>query len=164
MPRGKPRRLTDEERAERAAAFTKRWHDNKRKERRERGLCWCGKERKDGSTQCERHWAISREYNFNYRFELRLQALEAYGGKCACCGENTPEFLQFDHKNNDGYIHRKNNTARGGIALWLKQNGYPDTIQLLCGNCHAAKSFYGRCPHEGYIKDSEEYVDEEESS
>ena len=111
-------------------------------------ICRCGRDQKAGSTQCERCWARSKSYNFNYRLQLRLQALEAYGGACICCGETTPEFLQFDHINNDGYIHRKHNTVRGGIALWLKQNNYPDTIQLLCGNCHGAKSFYGHCPHQ----------------
>lgn len=139
---------------ERLAARYKRNHEivipqlrSSREKNYAAGLCRCGRERITGSTQCEKCHKRSREYNFNYRYTLRMQALAAYGGKCVCCGESTPEFLQFDHKNNDGYLHRQNNNVRGGISLWLQQNNYPDTIQLLCGNCHSAKSFYGNCPH-----------------
>src|SRR5690349_6288281 len=42
-----------------------------------------------------------------YGDSLRQQALEAYGGRCVCCGESTPEFLHFDHVNNDGAEHRR---------------------------------------------------------
>lgn len=149
MGRQRLYRTAEELKAAQRAAYLK--HKDKNSEKRDnraaKGLCHCGTPRKEGSTQCERCWRTNRDYNFTYRLELRLAALAAYGNVCACCGESTPEFLQFDHKNNDGYIHRKDNTARAGISLWLKQNGYPDTIQLLCGNCHGAKSFYGYCPH-----------------
>lgn len=84
--------------------------------------------------------------------ELRREAIEAYGGKCVCCGETTPEFLHFDHVNNDGAAHRKELGGHGGSMLilrWAKKNSWPDKIQLLCHNCGMAKAWYGECPHGG---------------
>jgi hypothetical protein len=83
-----------------------------------------------------------------WRIRKRLQCLEHYGGKCACCGEDHPEFLAFDHINNDGSKQRR---AVGGgttFALWLIKNNYPTDIQILCHNCNQARGFYGYCPHE----------------
>ena len=165
MSKGRPKKyLTQEaledaqkERSKKSAPI----YQDKRKSNWEKGLCRCGLERKIGFTQCETCWQRAKSYNFNYRFDLRMDALAAYGGKCVCCSEATPEFLQFDHKNNDGYLHRRDNTARAGIALWLKQNNYPDTIQILCGNCHSAKSFYGFCPHQATTSGSTKFSSSE---
>lgn len=41
------------------------------------------------------------------RRRLRAEVIAAYGGRCACCGEATPEFLSIDHVNNDGAQHRR---------------------------------------------------------
>lgn len=81
--------------------------------------------------------------------KVRAEVLEAYGGKCACCGEATPQFLTIDHIYNDGAEHRKTLGGRSSsIYRWLKLNGFPkDRFQLLCWNCNAAKQFYGGCPH-----------------
>lgn len=80
---------------------------------------------------------------------LRDEAIKAYGGKCNCCGETEPMFLQFDHINNDGADHRRK--LGGGsikIVAWAKKNNWPNTIQLLCANCNTAKSYKnGGCPH-----------------
>lgn len=35
------------------------------------------------------------------RKRLRAAVLEAYGARCACCGEDTEEFLSIDHIFND---------------------------------------------------------------
>ena len=69
-----------------------------------------------------------------------------YGGKCACCGETQLEFLTIDHKNNDGNKHRKE-IKNANIYAWAIRNNYPPVLQILCHNCHGAKSFYGECPH-----------------
>lgn len=86
----------------------------------------------------------------------RHAAIMAYGGMCACCGEDNELFLTFDHINNDGYIHRKSLGGRncGGKRMvnWIAKNGYPQTIQLLCYNCNCARGFYGQCPHKSNRK------------
>lgn len=83
--------------------------------------------------------------------KIRTEAIAAYGGRCACCGETTPEFLSFDHIHNDGAAHRRElgrTKGSGNMAWWLKRNGFPKgRIQLLCMNCNWAKGKYGVCPH-----------------
>jgi hypothetical protein len=78
--------------------------------------------------------------------KLRAEILEAYGSKCACCGESTPEFLSIDHVEGGGYEHRK---RRGPNCVLrdVKLEGFPPKYQLLCHNCNMAKGLYGRCPH-----------------
>src|SRR5690606_39680958 len=39
--------------------------------------------------------------------KARFEAIMHYGGKCACCGESTYEFLCLDHSNGGGNQHRK---------------------------------------------------------
>lgn len=85
-----------------------------------------------------------------YNRKLRRGVLDAYGNRCACCGETTPEFLSLDHVNNDGEAHRRELKGYGrAIYQWLKNAGYPQDgrFQLLCHNCNMAKGLYGRCPH-----------------
>jgi len=86
--------------------------------------------------------------------EKRLIALIHYGGnppKCNCCGEQTLEFLSFDHINGGGTVHRKSLNKNGhkgsNIYVWLIKNNYPKEFQVLCHNCNQAKGFYGKCPH-----------------
>ncbi len=89
------------------------------------------------------------QHRANYRARLRAQVLEEYGGRCACCGETTPEFLAIDHVLNDGAQHRREVGGSGvNIYSWLRANSFPkDRFQLLCHNCNLAKGFYGECPH-----------------
>lgn len=77
---------------------------------------------------------------------MRLECLKAYGGVCMCCGEDELVFLTFDHVNGDGAEHRE--TTRSGYSFykWLRDNGYPESIQILCFNCNWA-SYRGVCPH-----------------
>ena len=94
------------------------------------------------------------EYHADYRKNLKEEMLSAYGGRCKCCGESTPEFLTVDHiygyKNRpDLYAHSR----RGGAALymWLRKNNWPkDGFELLCFNCNLgrAKQSDGICPHQ----------------
>jgi hypothetical protein len=77
----------------------------------------------------------------------RQTAIKAYGGKCACCGEQEEAFLQFDHVDGNGNVHRRSVYAGVNFYRWLIKNAFPPSIQLLCGNCHNAKSHYGVCPH-----------------
>ena len=82
---------------------------------------------------------------------VRLEAIVAYGGVCACCGEDHPEFLQFDHiDGKDGVADTRSASGKrqtGLLYLRLKKHGYPGGYQLLCANCNLAIGFYGYCPH-----------------
>lgn len=82
--------------------------------------------------------------------KLRLEAVAAYGGMCACCGESEPQFLAIDHIFNDGSEERRRlNGKRGAEFLrWLRAKGWSrDRYRLLCHNCNMSRSFYGQCPH-----------------
>ena len=98
-----------------------------------------------------RKWAVDhpeadRAKKRAWQQRQRLAALGAYGGKCACCGETTTDFLCIDHINDDGGAHRRQ-IGRGNIFHWLQKNEYPDGFQVLCWNCNAAKAMRGGCPH-----------------
>jgi hypothetical protein len=81
----------------------------------------------------------------------RREALAAYGGKCACCGEVRHEFLSIDHINGGGSKHRKSlrPADRREFYRYLKQLRYPPEYQVLCHNCNQARGLYGYCPHQG---------------
>lgn len=83
---------------------------------------------------------------------LKRSAFERYGNRCACCGETESAFLTIDHVNNDGAKHRKEiGTTSLDLYRWLRNNNYPDGFQLLCANCHLAKTYLGICPHKRRI-------------
>lgn len=86
-----------------------------------------------------------------YQLNLRLNALQMYGNKCECCGEETEWFLSIDHKGGGGARHRRQlrrEEGHGNIYLWLKKNGYPPGFRVLCYNCNNCIGFNGRCAHE----------------
>lgn len=80
--------------------------------------------------------------------KLKAEIFAAYGNRCACCGNDTVEFLTIDHVNNDGAAHRRGRARSGYVYREAKAEGFPkDRFQLLCMNCNAAKGWYGECPH-----------------
>ena len=98
--------------------------------------------------------ACSKEYRKTPKFKatgkrwrerLREEVLRHYGGKCACCGEKTYEFLAIDHIKGGGKKHR--DSIRVQLPWWLKKNGYPEGFRVLCHNCNMAMGRYGYCPH-----------------
>lgn len=93
-------------------------------------------------------------HGLKHRLKRKLECIEAYGGKCLCCGEEETVFLTLDHVDNNGAEHRKTlGTAKSGINLYnyLKKNNFPKGFQVLCFNCNWAKSQVGGCPHsKGY--------------
>jgi len=100
------------------------------------------------------YYATHKELYLDHSRKLRRDVLAAYGGRCACCGEATPEFLGIDHVNNDGESHRRELAGYGrSIYRWLKMNGFPQDgrFQLLCHNCNISKGCYGGCPHNGPV-------------
>lgn len=82
-----------------------------------------------------------------WRRRVRIEAVQHYGGQCACCGETKPVFLALDHIH-----HGKGNPAprkRGEhLAESLRRDGWPEGIQVLCHNCNMTKSILGYCPHQ----------------
>lgn len=87
----------------------------------------------------------------DYRFRARTRALEHYGAKCACCGEQNRTFLAFDHVNNDGYEHRRTEkiVSSHQLVAWIIRNDFPENIQVLCHNCNFGKRLNdGICPHQ----------------
>ena len=96
-------------------------------------------------THREERLAASKRRNIT----LRREVLQAYGGHCICCKEDTYEFLALDHVNNDGNVHRKTKSSWGGLTTtqWAKKNNYPPSLQILCHNCNQAKAKFGGCPH-----------------
>lgn len=78
---------------------------------------------------------------------IRKALLAAYGGRCSCCGESTPEFLELDHKNGGGSKERKR-WPGGMLYEKLKKEGFPkEGYRLLCSNCNHALGTKKYCPH-----------------
>lgn len=79
----------------------------------------------------------------------RVEVINNYGGKCACCSESILEFLSIDHINGGGKQHRKEIGGGGNTFYrWLKRNNYPEGFRVLCNNCNMSIGFYGYCPHQ----------------
>ena len=74
---------------------------------------------------------------------LKHDAIEAYGGRCVCCGESAECFLTIDHAANDGAKHRQEMKANTGCGIyqWLRRHNYPQDgrFQVLCYNCNCSK-------------------------
>lgn len=91
------------------------------------------------------HALISRLRNRR----LKIAAIQHYGNQCACCGEQTLEFLAIDHLNSGGNKHRQKIGCVGGVSFyrWLKNHNWPSGFRVLCHNCNMAIGMYGFCPH-----------------
>lgn len=83
------------------------------------------------------------------RRRIKRDALNAYGGRCACCGENRWEFLALDHINGQGKQHRIQASGVGAqFYRWLAKQGYPQgDLRVLCHSCNVSLGMYGYCPH-----------------
>lgn len=93
--------------------------------------------------------AANRKWSSEYRAALRREMIDAYGGRCSCCGEKRPQFLQLDHIENDGHLDRKIHRTSIKLFAHLKKAGWTkDRYQLLCANCNFGKLLNGGvCPH-----------------
>ena len=85
---------------------------------------------------------------------LKISALLMYGACCACCGEQTYEFLAFDHieGGRSGSSRLPGQLDRGPKAKepfyrWLLKERR-EGIRVLCHNCNCARGSFGYCPHE----------------
>lgn len=80
--------------------------------------------------------------------KLRQQFIDAYGGKCSCCGESAPEFLTVEHKFGGGKHDRKSQGGALGLLRSMRDQGWPkDEYDLLCYNCNCGKRLGRICPH-----------------
>jgi hypothetical protein len=79
----------------------------------------------------------------------KKKVFDHYGGKCVCCSESTLTFLALDHIEGGGEKHRKDlNTGCGyRFYKWIVKNGFPTGFQILCHNCHFAKTVEGGCAY-----------------
>lgn len=113
------------------------------------------KQRAWGQAWREKNRERSRELNTKYNRETKQRIMAHYGGGCTCCGETTVEFLTLDHINGDGGQDRKQaRVGHGGYRHYKKLLQEPPRadLQILCVNCHHAKTFTGSCPHADYRK------------
>lgn len=87
-----------------------------------------------------------RKNKKQYALDAKIEGINIYGGKCACCGETKFEFLTLEHING----RDKTKKRKSGKTAWLelKWLGWPkDGYTVLCFNCNCAKGAYGSCPH-----------------
>lgn len=114
--------------------------EKRRQQRRDAARTWRAKQGPDKLKELNRGW----------RENAKRGVFEAYGSKCACCGESNPKFLTIDHIDNDGYRSRDNkNEGRGwNFYCWIKRNNFPKNLQILCWNCNCGRAYNGGiCPH-----------------
>jgi len=125
--------------------YKKQYGINFRLNNKIKGLCRCEKERIEPHTYCFECLKKARSHNSRQHAHWRTLCFDHYGNKCECCGEDNSVFLELDHVNNDGKKHRQ--IAGPHLARWLSMNNFPSEweIQILCANCHAAKTRLGNC-------------------
>lgn len=93
------------------------------------------------------------EYARNWQKRRKWTVLCHYGGnppKCACCGEETYEFLAIDHikgKWSQDEIKQHRHHSSNRLFRWIIDAGFPEGFQILCHNCNSALGFFGFCPH-----------------
>ena len=91
-----------------------------------------------------RHTDAYRAYRRAYARLQKHKTIAFLGGRCECCGETQIEFLEIDHVDGGGSIHRRGVTP---YKYWADIRAGLHRCRVLCANCHAAVSNYGHCPH-----------------
>lgn len=104
----------------------------------------------------ERYKARHKRYNNSVKgketrrkwaLKLREEVINHYGGKCAYCGENKIIYLCLDHIHNGRGNPADRSHGHGKVFYsWVKKQGYPTYIQVLCHNCNMAKELYNIKP------------------
>lgn len=135
--------------SEKAAAYAQRYYRNRKKANR----CWeCAnslpkmQQPRVRCDSCAEAYSCRRR---NRNQKIKKEVMNAYGGRCACCGETNLWFLTIDHINGGGTADTR---GRGGDTFYrrLKAQGFPNDppLQVLCWNCNLAKHHRGACPHQ----------------
>lgn len=138
------------------AASRQCWLDNHAK-----GLCGCGRQPDEGYKTCTtcRGYANATYYKNREKQTAKMQELQKklraevldHYGPCSCCGESIKDFLEIDHIGGWGKTHVRSTGKRihgRELYRWIIENNFPNTLRILCANCHAAITFRGICPHE----------------
>lgn len=92
--------------------------------------------------------ANTKERTAQRRVALLKRVFNAYGHRCACCGESNSVFLTLDHVLGNGAEHkreRKRLSEPGDLYQWAEARNFPDNLQLLCWNCNCARFYRGSC-------------------
>lgn len=96
--------------------------------------------------------AVRLSTHRRHRQGLKASVFDAYGGFCACCGEDDLRLLTLDHLRNDGAAERRamGRGASQQIYAKLKKDGYPSGYQVLCFTCNTGRHIAGgvECPHQ----------------
>lgn len=98
--------------------------------------------------QVEVKRAYQKMWTREKRAGWREQVLRILGGHCVCCEETNFDVLEVDHINNDGKEERKK--FRNFQMLLKKLRTVANSqsqYQLLCANCHTAKTHDVICIH-----------------
>lgn len=110
------------------------------------GLCYYCDAPANGLTRCRQCTIRDVNTNRERRIKYRCTVISHYGNQCACCGDNTDEFLTLDHKDGGGNEHRKKGHGEQ-YWKWFIKNNYPINFQVLCFNCNSGRDINGgSCP------------------
>lgn len=92
--------------------------------------------------------AENRDKIRDARWKRKLAVIERYGGRCACCGESTPEFMTVDHIGGWGKDHRAESGLTYNMVAYLYARPILPGFRILCFNCNCSLGMFGRCPHQ----------------
>ena len=105
---------------------------------------WRKNNREKIKKQCKKNLLLLKLEIFNHYCQGKI--------KCQCpsgkCGENRFEFLSIDHIGGGGTKHRKEIKGGEQFYRWIRRNGFPEGLRILCHNCNMSLGFYGYCPHQ----------------
>jgi hypothetical protein len=114
--------------------------------------CRCGRSMHKGTTSGlqSRCKACTREASLGRLHAIRSEVLAVYSDgrvSCECCGERDERFLALDHI--EGIGPRQPGVRTGGnvFYVWLKKQGFPSGLRVLCHNCNCAMGRDRACPH-----------------
>lgn len=112
----------------------------------EEGRCVknCGRDAIPGKSTCPECREVQRKRARAQWARNRAAVIQHYGGKCGCCGEDRPEFLQIDH-DWDGWAGSSKGKNMTHLAV---TQGFPDDFRLRCANCNVATRWGRVCPHQ----------------
>lgn len=78
--------------------------------------------------------------------QRKNDVLLKYGGRCSCCGEDYFSYLEIDHINGGGTKEIRE-LGGGRYLSMLYESPIRDDLQILCANCHTAKTKMIPCYH-----------------
>jgi hypothetical protein len=80
--------------------------------------------------------ALTKATKKRYEKKVKAQVLAHYGSCCAWPACDVTTKLHLHHTDMSGDEQRKSLGDATQFYLWIKRNGYPDTLQRLCAHHH----------------------------